>query len=43
MVKKVEMQKLEILEDTITPVGGALCGCFCEGGIWCGFACVKAL
>lgn len=43
MVKKVEIEKIEILEATITPVGGGVCGIFCEGGVACGIACVKVL
>lgn len=43
MFKKVNLSKLEVLEDTITPIAGVLCGGMCEGGVLCGWGCVKVI
>ena len=43
MIKKINISKLEILEETITPFAGIFCGGMCEGGALCGWGCVKVI
>lgn len=39
MIKKIEMSKIEVLENTITPGSlGLVCGGSCTG-VLCGFGC----
>lgn len=43
MINRVDLKQIEILEETLAPAAGIVCGGMCEGGIWCGFGCIKTL
>jgi hypothetical protein len=43
VVKKVDLKEIEILEETVSPVAGCVCGFLCTGGMICGCGCEKTI
>lgn len=38
-IHEIRLDSIELLEQTVTPVAGAICGFYCIGGQICGFGC----
>lgn len=42
-IYKVDLKDIELLEETVTPIAGCLCGIACSGGMACGVGCEKVI